>query len=154
MSNFTTIEINGVKLEVDLRTAKRIETLKVGSKVKLLSKKSTYASSKVYPGVIVGFEPFKDRPTIIVAYLAQDWNTAKVEFAYINKENEEFEMIASIDDDLSINKSEVLSLFDKQVAAKRREIEEIEERRAYFLSKFGVHFAQMKEEEVPRDAGF
>ena len=33
-----TIEINGVKLEIDLRTAKRVDTFKIGDNVKVLKK--------------------------------------------------------------------------------------------------------------------
>ena len=36
--NIRTIEINGIKLEVDLRTAKRIDQFKVGDNVKVLKK--------------------------------------------------------------------------------------------------------------------
>lgn len=65
--NKRVIEINGVKLEVDMRYAKRVDELRVGSKVKVLNKE--YSSYKVYPGVIVGFEEFDNLPTIVVAYL-------------------------------------------------------------------------------------
>lgn len=139
------VEVNGVKLEVDLRTAKRIDTLVVGSKVKLLKKKTTYESIKVYPGVIVGFEPFKELPTIIVAYLKTDWNSSSVEFAYINAANEEFDMIASVDDDLMINKSDTLKTFQKEIDTKMREIEQIKSKMEYFLSHFGKHFESQPE---------
>jgi hypothetical protein len=58
----TIIEIGGVKLEVDLRSAKRIDELKIGSRVKCLQKPS-YGEMKTLPGVIVGFEPFPSLPT-------------------------------------------------------------------------------------------
>ena len=43
MSELTTVEINGVKMDVDLRTAKRVDTMKVGTRVKVLTR--SYDSS-------------------------------------------------------------------------------------------------------------
>ena len=60
-SEKTIIEVNGVKLEVDMRTARRIEEIRIGSPVKLLTK-VTYGGNKVHPGIVISFEPFKDLP--------------------------------------------------------------------------------------------
>ena len=70
--NIKTIEINGVKLEVDLRTCRRIDTFKVGDNVKILKKQ--YNEYRVYSGVIVDFVNFKERPAIVVAYFDHDYN--------------------------------------------------------------------------------
>lgn len=145
-SNIMVVEVNGIKLEVDLRHAKRVDTLVVGSKVKLLKKKTQYESSKVYPGVVVGFEPFKDLPTIVVAYLDADWNTSSVKFIAINSDTTEFDMIASVDDDLMINKSDTLRSFQREIDTKTKEIEQIRAKMEYFLSHFGKHFEKSKEE--------
>ena len=56
------IEIDGVKIEVDMRTAKRIDTFKVGDNVKVLCKSGD--DFKVRPGVIIDFCNFKEKPTI------------------------------------------------------------------------------------------
>jgi len=45
---FQTVEINGIKMDVDLRSATRIETVKVGTHVKVLVK-SSYHEPKVRP---------------------------------------------------------------------------------------------------------
>lgn len=58
----TIVEINGIKLEVDLRTAKRVEEYKVGDMVKVL-KKEYGDSYKSYAGMIVGFDAFVALPT-------------------------------------------------------------------------------------------
>lgn len=139
--NMHTIEINGVKLEVDLRTAKRIDTFAIGTKVKLLRKKTPYQDMKVFPGVIVGFEPFDSLPTIIVAYMDVDYSNAKLEFAHINAASgEKWDLIASIDDDLPVQKQDVLSRMDREIEVKRNEIAEIERKRDYFLSHFNRYF--------------
>ena len=75
MSEKTIIEINGVKMEIDLRQATVVENFKVGDKVKVLIK--TYNDSfQSHVGTIVGFDAFKERPTIILAYLANDYGSA------------------------------------------------------------------------------
>lgn len=134
----TIIEVNGVKLECDLRVAKRIDTLKVGTRVKVLAKE--YSSHRVYPGVVIGFEPFRKLPTILVAYVESSYATAKVKVVSINAKSEDVELVASIDDEL-IERQEILALFDKQIADKRQEIAALEEQKSYFLTKFATYWA-------------
>lgn len=140
--NIQTIEINGVKFDVDLRTAKRVDTFKVGSHVKILLKSNSYTEEKVRPGVVVGFEPFESCPTIIVCYVDITWSEAKLEFAYINnKTKDKYEIVMSIDDEISFTKEDVLTKLDREVAKKRDEINEIERKRAFFLEHFNRYFA-------------
>ena len=59
-----------MKFEVDARTAtlRQIECIRIGARVKVLTK--DYAdNTKVNHGVVVGFEPFKENHTVIVAYI-------------------------------------------------------------------------------------
>lgn len=138
------IEINGVKMEVDTRYARRIDTFQVGTKVKLLEKQSVYGGSdtKVYSGVIVGFEPFETLPTIIVCYLEHDYASANVKFAYVNTATDKkWEIVASLDDDLPIQRADVLAKIDRELLKKADEIADLERRRAYFLQNFAAYFA-------------
>lgn len=143
--NMTVIEINGVKMEVDLRHAKRIDNFRVGSKVKLLLSESNYGSTtkntRIYPGVVVGFEPFDSLPTIVIAYLEIDYATATVKFAYVNSETAgKWQVIASIDDTLPIQKSDVLSRIDREIAKKSEEIDDMQRKRDYFVRHFDSYF--------------
>lgn len=141
MDDKQVIEINGVKMEVDMRYAKRIDTLRVGSKVKVLVKGS-YSGPEVHAGVVVGFEPFQDLPTIIVCYLAVNYSEAKLEFAYINSGSaDKYDIVASVDDDLPIKKADVLARMDREVAKLNEQIADIERKRDYFLTHFNMHFA-------------
>ena len=88
------IEVNGVKLEVDMRYAKRIEELRIGSKVKALNKE--YSSYSVYPGVIVGFEQFEKLPTIVVAYYKTDYSGSDIKFVYYNAETKDTEICSAV----------------------------------------------------------
>lgn len=138
----TIIEVNGVKLDVDLRTAIRVDTLRVGDRVKVLTKNSYETAHKVHPGVVCGFEPFGKLPTIIVAYLDIDWSEAKLKFAYLNAESKDFEVIKAVDNDsLDLDKANVIGLLDRDIAKKQAEVDEAMRRRDYFLREFGAYWA-------------
>jgi hypothetical protein len=140
-AEFTIIEINGVKMEVDLRRAKIVHSnLRVGSKVKVLVK-GTYDGPKVWPGVIVGFDAFKEFPTIQVAYISNSYASAELCFAAVNaKSAEKFEIVPAQDDDLPIERGFIMEAFDRDIVKKRREIEDVEAKRDYFSRMFGVYF--------------
>ena len=140
------IEINGVKMEVDLRHAKRVDTFRVGDRVRILLKKDSYGGQPtVCSGVIVGFEPFEELPTIVVAYVdTERWSSADaLQFAYINSSKasrEKFEVVADADGVLHIEKDAVLAQMDRAIEKARVELEEKQERRAYFLRHFQAYF--------------
>lgn len=136
----TIIEINGVKLEVDLRSAKRIDELKIGSRVKCLVKK--YDDFATYPGIIVGFEPFPNNPAIVVAYLETDYSAASIKYKSFNSATKDFEIVADLDHNaLEVNRSNVMALFERDIAKKELELEEIRQKRKFFLDNFGSFFA-------------
>lgn len=136
----TIIEVNGVKLEVDLRSAKRIDELKVGSRVKCLTK--DYSGMKTCPGVIVGFEPFPSLPTIVVAYLDIGYGSPGLKFKTFNSEAKDLEVIADLDNNaLEIDREEALAYFDREIAKKDMELKEATAKRAFFVAHFGRYFA-------------
>ena len=135
------IEINGIKLEVDMRYAKRIDHFKIGNKVKLLMKENNYADThKVRPGVIVGFENFEKLPTIIVAYMKFDYSEASLHFAHINTENEKVEMIHAEEDYLPIDKANTVEQLDREILKKEEELTELKRKKEYFLGHFDKYF--------------
>lgn len=151
MNNETTIiEINGIKMEVDLRHATVVhDNIRVGTKVKLLEK-SDYSAPKVYPGVVVGFENFQSLPTIIVGYIdtAVYGGEAGIKMAYINTSEaaaKKWELVPSQDDDLPIQKASVLERLDRDIRRKQDEIEDLERHRAFFLAHFGAYFGENAE---------
>jgi len=142
MTDFQTIEVNGIKLEVDLRTARRIESYRVGDRVKILIK--DYSGYTPHPGVIVGFDAFEHLPTITVAYLDVGYSKAEIKFAYINSQTEETEITTDAGDIL-VDKTEVTSLIEKEIARKRDELEDLERKRAYFESHFARYFSDAED---------
>lgn len=141
----TIIEVNGVKLEVDLRTAKRVDELRVGDRVKVLVTEGySDKTHKVYPGTVIGFEPFKALPTMIVAYLTTDWMNVGVKFVYFNAESKDIEIIKAIDDDhLDINKADILGQFDKEIEKQRAALEETERKKAFFTANFKAYWPEL-----------
>jgi len=143
----TVIEVNGVKMEVDLRHATRIDQLVVGDRVKVLKKE--YTDYRVYAGVVVGFEAFQKLPTIIVAYVKADFTDATVEFIYFNSESKDVEIIKAIDDDtLDLSKPEVMKAFDRELAKLDVKARELKEKRAYVEKHFNAYWKDIEQEQA------
>lgn len=135
------IEINGEKFEVDLRSAKKIENFKVGDKVKLLKK--GYSSYEPYPGLIIGFEPFKETPTIVIAYLEVNYNTADIKFEYFNNKTKDVEVCPMEVFDMPIEKAQVIEKFEKEILCKQDEVEKLKAKKDYFIKMFGKYFKNL-----------
>jgi len=103
-------------MELDLRTAtvSDVETFCVGDLVKILIKEysETYKS---YAGVIVGFDNFKENPTISVLYIKQDYSKSELMMEYINSFNKNAQIIKASEDDIGFSKDTVLRHFNKQI---------------------------------------
>lgn len=138
------IEINGIKMEVDLRYATQVyENIKIGSRVKILDKE--YTDSKVHHGVVVAFDNFKDRPTITVLAVKQSYGNAELQFYYIH-EGSKAEMVPAMDWLPDVEKGKVVDKLEREIAKKQAEIEDLEARRNFFIQQFGKFF----EEHTPQ----
>jgi hypothetical protein len=142
---FTTVEINVVRLEVDLRTARRVENYRIGDRVKVLVKE--YSSYKPTPGVIVAFDMFEKMPTITVAYLDISYSGADIKFAYISGGDTDKEQpeIAPYNDDIKVDKANVIASLDKEIYKKQTEIEDLEAKKNYFEKNFQKYFEDTKQ---------
>ena len=133
------IEINGIKMELDARSGKvsRIDTLKIGTKVKLLRKQ--YGDSfSVNIGVVIGLDEFKVLPTIQIAYLNTGYGSKPVEFFSFNAKTTDAEMLIAEDGDLlEFSKDEMLRLLDKDIAEKELAAKVATQARDLFLKHFG-----------------
>ena len=138
------VEINGVKMEVDLREARTIDAFRVGDKVKVLVKQ--YSSYESFPGMIIGFDEFKNLPTIVVAYVESKYSTADIKFVYINAETQDTEICPANRLDLPVSEATVIDLFNRDIQKRRQEIEELERKRDYFTQNFNKYFADTQED--------
>jgi hypothetical protein len=93
------LEVAGQKFEFSEPQVTRVETLKLGDTVKILVKEGYPPDRKsvVHPGIVVGFEPFKDLPTVLVAYLDLGYNGGIKTIAF-NAESVDTQMVKAIGD--------------------------------------------------------
>lgn len=139
MEQGTIVEINGVKMEVDFRSAKatRVDTFKVGTKVKLLKK--TYSGHEVKTGVIVGFDAFEKLPTITVAVIETGYGANPVSFFAFNASEKECELLASDDGEETLyRREEVVATLARNIESKKLELANAEGAYALFIKYFGA----------------
>jgi len=138
--NMRTIEIDGIKLEVDMRTAKKVETYKVGDRIKILEK--NYSGYVSHPGVIVGFDCFEKLPTMILCYVSNPLSSDGVlTFKYLNAQSKDIEICPMCEDDIVPTRETMTMYFERAEAVKLRELEDIRTRKEYFLRQYDVAFA-------------
>lgn len=131
------IEINGVKLEIDMRSARRIDEFKVGDTVKILDTRNDRNDMRT--GVITDFANFKDLPTIIVAmYKAGDyWSAPSIEFITYNADTKDIEIVAVSAEETIVSRDTIVQKFDDQIAKKRDELNDLIMKRDTFVKYFG-----------------
>ena len=140
------IEINGVKMEVDLRHAKVIDSFRVGDTVKVLVKE--YSNYTSHVGMIVGFDEFEKLPTIIVAYLKLEYSSSAIEFVYYNAESKDVEICKINDWDIPYSKQTIIGKMDREIDKKKEELKELNSKKELFLSMFGKYFEGYKGKRV------
>lgn len=135
--NKRVIEINGVKLEVDLRSARRIDQFRVGDTVKVLD--SRQGKNEVKSGVITDFANFKELPSLIVAmYKAGDyWSKPTIEFVTYNSETEGIEIVGVSAEEVIVSRETIVQKFDDEIAKKRDELNDLIIKRDTFVKYFG-----------------
>jgi D-hexose-6-phosphate mutarotase len=130
------VEINGIKVEVDLRTAKVIDNYRVGDTVKVLAKQ--YNNYAVEWGVIIAFTEFKNLPTIElltvnhfgdVKYLSYNAETKDTEIAPANKLEMQFDYAG------------VVETMSRSISKKEEELRTEKSKLAAFLDVYGKIFA-------------
>ena len=147
MEDKRVIEIDGVKIEVDLRSAKRIDTFKVGDNVKVLYKEYN-GDFKVKHGIITDFANFKEKPTIIVAVLDESYSGVSINFVHIYEGMEDkYEIVYATEDEVKLSQDGVLEKFEREIAKKKHEMEDLQFKKDFFIR----HFMKTKEEVL--DAG-
>lgn len=149
------VEINGIKMIIDPRTAKvqSIDTFKVGDSVQLLMK-GRYNDGKriVKDGIITGFANFEAAPTIIVAYINDDYGDFSIGKAYINKDNEEVQIVAGQSQSLDFNAATIRRKFMNNIDKKENDLKEAKKELELFDIYFSLTIKDM--EELKEKAAF
>ena len=132
------VEIDGVKVEVDLRTAKRVDTYRVGDNVKILDRENT--DYKVKPGIIVDFAEFQELPTIMIAVFEEGtyWSsTPSIKFIYYNaKTADKIEIVPASDDEIKLSREGVIEKFEREIQKKKNEYTDLQNQLEYFKKHF------------------
>lgn len=126
------IEINGIKIDVDLSTAKIVDTYRVGQPVKLLKKRysDTWES---HPAVIIGFTPYAKRPAIELLYM--DGSELKFETFYEGVESE----IAPFNEyEFKFSKADIVNRLNRKITENENELQELQSKKQAFLDNFGT----------------
>ena len=132
------IEVGGVKMEVDMRHVRQVNTFHVGDTVKVLIK--SYSDSfKMRKGVIIDFAFFEKLPTIVVAYIEGDYD-GELKTVHVNAQSKDTEIAHCTADELSIDKDAMLEKMDRALAKAENEAETVRTHRAIFLNRFGKFF--------------
>lgn len=142
-SGKTIIEIKGIKMEVDLTTARKVEEYRVGDCVKVLVK--TYNGYESFPGAIIGFDPFQNLPTILIAYVKQGYQEAPMTVIAFNAQTENIELCPANRDELLLDKAGILKLMDREIQRKEDELGDLRRKKEYFTSRFSVYFKDAEE---------
>ena len=139
------IEINGVKLEVDMRSARRIDQFKVGDNVRILDRRDN--KNEMRSGVITDFANFKELPTIVVAmYKAPTyWDRPSIEFITFNSETEDIEIVGTSAEEIIVSRETVVQKFDDEIAKKRDELNDLIVKRDTFVKYFGKKGEEVNE---------
>jgi hypothetical protein len=133
------IEIAGVKFEADMRSAKRVETFRVGDPVKVLIKQYSDSYNSL-PGVIVGFDDFKNKPAINVLYVSKDYSGVEVKYKTITADEADCELSAADPAELVTDIDRVFDILNQAVLAKQNELDGLLAKRAYFRKHIGDRF--------------
>ena len=129
------IEINGVKMEVDLCTAKVVENYKVGDSVKLLKKR--YNDYEVLPAAIVGFTEFKNLPTIELLTINR---SGDVEFVAFNTGTKDVEIAPFNRYEAAFDRTEILEKLDRKVLEAEEALRLAQTKRKAFVECFAKVF--------------
>lgn len=131
------VEIDGVKVEVDLRTAKRIDCFRVGDNVKILDKESS--DYKVKPGIITDFAEFQELPTIVIAVFEEGsyWDKPSIKFFHYNaKTADKIEIVPATEDEIKLSKDGVIEKFEREIQKKKNEYTDLQNQLDYFKRHF------------------
>ena len=138
------IEINGIKMEVDLRHAKVIDQYKVGDNIKVLVKDGYGDTFTSYIGTIIGFDEFENHPTIVIAYLKTSYSEATIEYLYYNSATKDAEVCPLNDWDIPVTKTQVVDRFQQDIDKKEREAADIKQKQILFETLFGKYFEKVE----------
>jgi hypothetical protein len=138
----TVVEINGVKMEVDLRTARVVDNYRVGDTVKVLRKE--YSGYAVDYAVIINFTAFEKLPTIELLAVDRD---GRVRYQSFNAETKDIEIAPLNELEVQFDYENITQKLNREIDTKEKELLEARARARAFHGAFGKIFGEEKERE-------
>ena len=132
------VEIDGVKIEVDLRSAKRIDTFRVGDNVKVLCKQYD-GKFEIKSGIITDFVNFKEKPTIAVALFNDGGWSSPPSISFINiysDMDDKYEICYASEEEIMLSKDGVVEKFEREIQKKKNEYTDLQNQLDYFKKHF------------------
>ena len=138
------VEIDGVKLEVDLRTAKVVDRYKIGDPVRVFHSSSNYERSSIKPGVIVGFCEFEKNPAIEILEFDESYSGASFKLITMVSGEQNPLQIAPYDRYSGlVSQADIVTRFDREIQKKEIELADLKLKKDYFINDFAKAFQQV-----------
>jgi len=138
------VEINGVKLEVDLRTAKVVDTFKIGDPVRVFHPKGSYGSAEIHVGVIIGFCEFEKTPAIEILELSDEYSGVTFKTVCIGDGiNTELQIAPYDRYEGLISQADTVTKFDRAIQKKELELADLKLKKQYFINDFAKAFERI-----------
>ena len=137
------VEVDGVKLEIDLRTAKVIDHYKIGDPVRVLFPGTGYGTG-IRAGVIVGVCEFEKNPAIEILVLDAEYSSATFKVVTIISGQANEVQIAPYDRYSGLfSQSDIVTRFDRTIQQKELELADLKLKKDYFINDFAKAFQQI-----------
>jgi hypothetical protein len=134
------VEIDGIKVEVDISTAKVISNYKIGDPVRILHPGEGYGCG-IKPGIIVGFCQFEKNPAIEILELDTDYSGTNFRIVTIVSGQKNDVQICPYDRfEGLISRSDVVTRFDREIQKKELELADMKLKKQYFIDEFSKAF--------------
>jgi hypothetical protein len=135
---YQAVTIKGLVYEVPVKPIIKQESLRVGDYVKLLMKKSYGEGYESFVGMVLNFEPFENLPTVVIAYLEDDFTGTDMRFLYLNKKSKEkVEIIKIPPYEVKFKRPDAIERMEKKIIKLQEEIAEMESKIILFKKYFG-----------------
>jgi hypothetical protein len=137
------VEIDGVKLEIDLRTAKVVDRYRIGDPVRVLHPGTGYGTG-IKPGVIIGFCEFDKNPAIEILELDAEYSGPTFKLVTIVSGQDNQVQIAPHDRYSGLfSQTDIVTRFDREIQKKELELADLKLKKDYFISDFMKAFQQI-----------
>lgn len=128
------MEINGIKLEADLREAKRIDSVTIGDNVEVYI--DDCGLCDVRHGIITDVSLYGENVILVIATLVYDQNNLP-QIDFIRISNGDGCKIMKVDgEELCMTKSGLLEIFELEIQKRKDEALELEKRLCFFKENF------------------